>query len=380
MQDRRDESVRIASEQAAEWFIRLKDKQVSRQDQRAYTAWLKRSPQNVAEQLRMLALYRLLSRARVRNSWSASAWQSNVVELQGRRECIPENIRKPDRSRIHARSEQAPSGNPARWRIAASLLVAAVLLALGGLMYKGIWLDRTVRTGPGEWKTYALSDGSRVIVAPRTHLYLEFGDAQRVVNVEEGQALFEVAKDPRRPFYAKTGRATVRAVGTAFGVSDFGDRVVITVAEGIVEVTSGANRDESSTANEERQALTLGTGEQVAVAEAWPSSVRRVDVSRALAWARKRLIFDNATIAEAAAAFNRLNRIQIVLDDPTIAARIVSGTFNAADPHAFARQASTILQQESILVRLVYHPPSTLRLDVSDSSSRIAERRPDPRR
>ncbi|HEX7113523.1 MAG TPA: FecR domain-containing protein [Steroidobacter sp.] len=372
MQDRREESVRIASEQAAEWFIRLKDKQMSRQDQRAYMAWLKRSPQNIAEQLRMLALYRLLRRVGIRDTRPASEAQSNVVDLGDGLESIPEYIRESGRPP----PERTPFGDPSRWRFAAAVLVAAVLLALGGLMYKGIWLDRTVRTEPGEWRTYTLSDGSKLIVAPRTHLYIAFGDTQRVVDVEEGQAVFDVAKDARRPFYVRTERAVVRAVGTAFGVSDFGDQVVVTVAEGIVEVIS----DDSDGVDDGRQNRRLSAGEQVAVPESGPSSVRRVDVKRELAWAQKRFIFDNATIAEAAAAFNRLNRTQIVLDDPAIAARVVTGTFNAADPQAFARQAATILQQESIPVRLVYHPPGTLRLEMFDSSSRMAERDPESRR
>lgn len=97
MQESCDEKIRIVSKQAAEWFIRLKDKQMGRLDQQLYVAWLKRSPENVSEQLRMLTLYRLLRQTRVRNTWSASRKHTNVVELKHRpSEDIPENVQAAD--------------------------------------------------------------------------------------------------------------------------------------------------------------------------------------------------------------------------------------------------------------------------------------------
>jgi ferric-dicitrate binding protein FerR (iron transport regulator) len=64
-------------------------------------------------------------------------------------------------------------------------------------------------------------------------------------------------------------------------------------------------------------------------------AVREVDSHRALAWAEGRLIFKNDELGKVIAEFNRYNRVQLIVADPTLAAKPVSGVFNAADPEAF---------------------------------------------
>jgi transmembrane sensor len=60
--------------------------------------------------------------------------------------------------------------------------------------------------------------------------------------------------------------------------------------------------------------------------------VQKVDSSRALAWSAGRLVFDSTPLSEVSAEFNRYNRVQLRIDSPGLAARTISGVFQASDP------------------------------------------------
>jgi ferric-dicitrate binding protein FerR (iron transport regulator) len=69
-----------------------------------------------------------------------------------------------------------------------------------------------------------------------------------------------------------------------------------------------------------------------------------VDTTRALAWAQGQLVFENETLADVVAEFNRYNLTQLRVDDPNLATRRVSGVFEATDIEtllAFISQGST---------------------------------------
>lgn len=81
MMEQRDRTrISLASREAAEWFIRLKDTQPSRADHREYLNWLQASPSHMAEALRIGRMYGLLRRSQpVPGDVSQEA--SNVVEM-----------------------------------------------------------------------------------------------------------------------------------------------------------------------------------------------------------------------------------------------------------------------------------------------------------
>src|SRR5690606_28626324 len=93
-----------------------------------------------------------------------------------------------------------------------------------------------VRTGVGEQRTVTLEDGSRVSLNTATRLSLHFDRGVRRVRLQSGEALFEVARDPGRPFVVESGDRQVRALGTAFIVRRDAGRIAVTLMEGSVEV------------------------------------------------------------------------------------------------------------------------------------------------
>jgi ferric-dicitrate binding protein FerR (iron transport regulator) len=82
--------------------------------------------------------------------------------------------------------------------------------------------------------------------------------------------------------------------------------------------------------------LFLTADQQVTVPSSGAAEpVREVDSHRALAWAEGRLIFQNDELGKVIAEFNHYNRVQLTVADPALAAKPVSGVFNASDPEAF---------------------------------------------
>jgi transmembrane sensor len=358
---RREKITLAVAEEAAQWFVRVKDEPLSRADQTQYLRWLQTSPGHISEALRMGQVYGLLRDTRLRQL-IASGEVSNVIELRpGLAEppAATELRGRVGRSRRHATSRRDWRR---RGKLRRRLIAVAAIIGCGVTfaLVRVIVPDRTVTTEASEWRSFTLADGSIVRVGPLTELRFEFTEARRYVRLSGGEAVFQVAKDPARPFLVAAGVAVVHAVGTRFGISRTEDRVLITVAEGTVAVTQAAAPtrwfEPPATREAVRPAVPVAAGEQAAIPAEGPVTVERVDVASALAWAQGRLIFDDQNVAAAVIEFNRRNRVQIRIDDPAIAARPVRGVFDAADPESFAqfiaRAAHATLVREPDVVRV----------------------------
>lgn len=94
------------------------------------------------------------------------------------------------------------------------------------------------RTAIGEQQDVSLPDGSSILLNTHTSLNVQFSKERRSVFLDAGEAHFEVAHDPDRPFVVATKVGVVRAVGTAFTVYVRDDEETEgTVTDGVVEVS-----------------------------------------------------------------------------------------------------------------------------------------------
>jgi transmembrane sensor len=205
-----------------------------------------------------------------------------------------------------ARKQGASVGNWWRW-LSGGLAAAAAIAVLVIFWPSRFRSVASILTGPavyqtkvGELRDVHLRDGSSIVLGGRTELSVAFSGQRRSVKLIEGQAWFKVAHDSHWPFVVTAGNGTITDVGTAFAVTRDSDRVVVTVTEGAVEVT---------TRKAMRLPLTLrpgfgGTpvlapirvsrGEEVAFSDKGAlSPVKPADTHAAIAWTRGRLIFDN---------------------------------------------------------------------------------------
>ena len=182
-----------------------------------------------------------------------------------------------------------------------------------------------------------LDDGSTVVLNTDSFVQVRFRKDRRDIILRKGEASFQVAHDAFRPFvvHAADGVA-VKAVGTAFAVREGPKGVLVTVAEGVVEVA----RPQKATKAVERRYVTRDN--QVVALNAAPmkqSSVGESQVSRRLAWREGLLMFDGETLGQAAAEVNRYTQTPVVIDDPRLADKHFVGVFQVGDVRAFARAA-----------------------------------------
>lgn len=203
--------------------------------------------------------------------------------------------------------------------------------------------DQTLRTAVGEQRTVTLSDGSRVSLDANTLVKVAYSPALRLAEVVEGRAHFEVAKDKARPMQVRAGRRTVTALGTAFTVEHEGERVVVTLVEGRVAVTeTAAARGVAPPPPKEL----VPQQQLVFAANATPRMHEAVDVERAMAWREGKLVFDDESLADAAARVNNYSRVKIVVEDAPARALKVSGIFNAGDTSAFVEAVQSYFPVE----------------------------------
>jgi transmembrane sensor len=210
--------------------------------------------------------------------------------------------------------------------LAAVVVVAAVALGAYGLR------PTSYHTEVGGRETVPLKDGSRVELNTDTRLRTAIDRRTRHVWLDRGEAYFEVAHDASRPFVVDAGARKVTVLGTRFSVRREGDRVTVAVVEGRVRVdpagTSTSATPKVITAGD----MVVAQGPSTLVA---PRSRERV--ASELSWRRGMLTFDQVTLAEAAAEFNRYNAKSLVIADPVAAKMRVGGAFEADNVQAFAR-------------------------------------------
>ena len=126
--------------------------------------------------------------------------------------------------------------------IAASVMVVAGVTALydAGMFTEA--QPTHFLTQVGEQKTIALSDGSTVILNTDSVLDIELTENSRIMRLTQGEAHFDVAPNPDRPFLVYAGDGIVKAVGTAFTVYLRKKAVEVTVSEGVVALIARAKR------------------------------------------------------------------------------------------------------------------------------------------
>lgn len=318
--ERKLERMQLVSEEAAYWyFLCIDDPHTLRSDRRDFLAWLRRSPENIAELLKIAQLGGKLRKLKqtLRSAEFADAdeslpWRS-THKLQ------------------RALDEDSTGSIPSSFKLAGIAAAALVGVVLAFVTHPYWESKNIIATGASQWHNMTLADGTAVHIDAHSKVEIEYTDTARVVLVRAGSAVFDVAKDPKRPFIARTHLVDAMAVGTRFGVS-IDDGVTTTVAEGVVKVTG---RD-----NVNGNAVTLKAGEELRVSDDALTAPKpsQVDAQRKLQWASGLLDLGGMTVSAAAQELNRRNRTQIVVDSPTLAARVVEvASVKVDSPESYAK-------------------------------------------
>jgi transmembrane sensor len=178
------------------------------------------------------------------------------------------------------------------------------------------------KTRVGDQQKITLEDGSIVTLNTASRIETRMNAQERTVRLLEGEAYFEVAHDPSRPFRVYAGDGMTVAVGTAFSVRLKKNAVEIVVSEGKVAYS----RVTDVPAPE--PVAYVAAGEAASFSE--NVVIERVDeaeVDRKLSWTEGRLVFAGDPLASVVADISRYTDIQFDFATQDLADMRVGGIF-----------------------------------------------------
>lgn len=214
-----------------------------------------------------------------------------------------------------------------RGALAGGCLLLCGLLAwplAGHLRQPGFQHDYS--TARGQFATQILPDGSRIELDSGSAVDVALYRDRRSVRLLRGQAMFHVHADAARPFQVVAGAATATVLGTHFSVRHVDSATQVSVAQGTVRVEGASGAP----------AAVLQAGDTVTVTPQGMQAPARVSAQAVGNWRTGRLDFEDATLAEALAEFERYGDTGLVLGDPALAGLRLNGSFDARLPAQFA--------------------------------------------
>lgn len=193
---------------------------------------------------------------------------------------------------------------------------AAVALLLIG---SAIWLFKPdqietpymAQTERHEQKTVTLPDGTQVTLNGGSTLACadDFGKKDRRINFE-GEGVFEVQKDARKPFVIQVGDYSVTVLGTHFNLSAYQQDNAYTLA--LIEGSVKVKYLQDSVMMQPNELLRFDR--QTSTFEKEPFQASTAD-----AWTHGRLEFDNILLLDLAPKLERLYDVKIQFADSQIA-------------------------------------------------------------
>ncbi len=208
-------------------------------------------------------------------------------------------------------------------------------------------------TAIGGRQSYTLEDGTVVALNTNTRIQVDYSNARRAITLVQGEASFDVAKNPERPFVVYAGTGLVWAVGTVFNIRYDAGQVDVLVTEGRVKVFSDARATDPASPSlkdatpatgntvgttttevvqKQREAL-LGAGESLRYRQVIESlkTIELEERSRILAWHSGSLVFKGETLEQAIAEISRYTDKELVIADADLKQLRVGGHYKTDD-------------------------------------------------
>lgn len=290
------------TDEAVAWFTRLRSSDVSSDDRKVYQEWL------IADESHQKA-YQTVAR-----EWAGL----DNLDDWARSELLQLNLKATLVQR--RRKSLWVTG----FATAATLVVAVALLPL--------WQEGPGRyeTVKGEQREISLADGSRLNLNTAAAVEVQFDADVRQLTLTQGEGVFDVEHDSRRPFVVLAGKNKVIALGTRFSVKHLnGGDIQITVLDGrvaVVPIEQSVQRavkrfsEKSSSMKKatditQLDSLLLEADQQTRVSvDGQFSSLLKVSAASETAWLEGKLIFDNTPLREVVEELSRYVPGQVHVD------------------------------------------------------------------
>lgn len=294
-----DESRLRRLHEASEWLLRMQDTARTDSDVDGWLRWCAADPENLVEFQRL------------HDDWHDLDFLKVAAQA-----------RKGERRTRDLRFTK-------RWALAAGSILAvaacACLIAFGVL-----WGRHQQGTGNAPQQILAtdmnqaamLPDGSKIILHPDSAVDIDYNRQRRTLVLVAGEAYFKVRHDRRHPFVVRAGALRITDLGTAFDVRREKQETIVTVEEGVVNVTMDSWSQEGLP-----RALRLQAGYQLSFSDQRRSEVvSRVDVESALHWRDDELAYVRVPLGSVIDDLNRYSGQKIVIGDAAVDKLPFTGT------------------------------------------------------
>lgn len=270
---------------AARWYLRMREHGHNPRaaEHHAFEQWLADDPRHGAE---------YDSIARAMHQLDSSEGLSKLAEAAEQQAFLANEARR-----------------KAKQQRLAQLMVVCFICVAGFFAHQQyqVWQAKPVmqlaaQNPVGQIAIKTLDDGTKVTLSAKSDMEVTYYRHQRHVLIKEGEAIFEVTKDPERPFVVETDTARITVLGTRFAVNRLQHVVRVSVDHGRVKVES---KDDAAPADTAFMAREITNGQ---VLEVYPNRAMVLvnrPASDAFAFLNHRLVFDRADSSEIAYTVSR---------------------------------------------------------------------------
>ena len=293
--------------EVADWILRRRSGEMTSSEQQAFEEWLAQEPEN-------------------RQAYESAQRVMGEASLAIKSDPELESFR----------------GTPSRiGRKATGIVGVLALCAFLFSFFDGpVYLEADAVSGTSEIREIILDDGSKVQLNASSAISYDYSESGRSLRLLRGEAYFDVASDPSRPFTVDAGNMSVTALGTAFDIRLGEHATSVAVLHNAVMMEFPETPDFQLRLDEGERVSRDGAGRVGAITKADPSAV--------LAWRRGQLVVDNADLGYVVEEIERRFFGRILFSDRRLAQRKVSGTLAIADTDAALNFLEHALDVKSI--------------------------------
>jgi transmembrane sensor len=331
---RRDDVIEEAvAQQATEWLTAHRQGDLSARERSDYLQWLKASPRHIEAYLKLVEMTGKLPEA-------FSGLDLDLDELVREAEqARTAAVYSPFPDRVAAGGAEVPRARRRPVLVAAFVFAVAVAVGLAAFLNTDRTAGaRTVTVPADQQRTITLEDGSVARLDSNTKLRIVFSHTRRLIELSEGQGLFTVMHDARRPFIVRAAGQDIVALGTQFDVSHRNQHIEVTVVEGRIEIIGmpAEQAVDAPRSSLPAPTLQLGAGQQVHLSDGGTlSPPMLVDAAAATAWTERVVSFADSSLESVAAGFSRHTGARISIEDASLRDYKVNGVFQAYDLESF---------------------------------------------
>ncbi len=319
-----NEKVKIIRE-ACEWLARMDGGELSELEKSELNKWVRKSDNNKKELERLAIIWDSIEDANLENV----KFDVSNSEL--------------DQLHINTIEQSRKSKFKIFMSIAASLMLC---ISLGLIMHfhnlaQFKSTNGKYETGIGDQQTVELADGSEIRLNTNTLVEVNYYDGKRNIHLYKGEAHFNVAHDPDKPFTVKARKGDVRALGTIFSVRVKNDRVNVIVEEGKVRIRANERSnqledatlttiDENLDKEEKSLMVVANAGNSVVFDEQEIESIIEEEkevIERKFSWRQGMLAFDDEPLSDVIEEVSRYTSNKIIIADPNIRSLRVGGYY-----------------------------------------------------